>query len=266
MDDIPIEELLNEEEGPTLDFKEEQYSFDGAEDEDKSELLKDILAFANAWRRASAFILIGVEQVRGGRSIPRGVHGHLEDSHLQQFVNSKTNRPVDFRHEVVSLDRVQIDVIAVPVQQRPIFSRKDFGKVKKDVVYLRRGSSTAIARPDEIARMGAVERASPQLIVIARVTGQRKGTFVVSIKNNGAGGDARAPYLELSPPGPFQVAQFGLDGSGNHGLALLPHSPEIGRHGRFCGTTRDIIHPGTSREITKIALTSAVSREERDVN
>ena len=35
------------EEGPTLDFKREQYRFDKASDEDKSELLKDILAFAN---------------------------------------------------------------------------------------------------------------------------------------------------------------------------------------------------------------------------
>jgi predicted HTH transcriptional regulator len=67
-----MEELLNEEEGSTLDFKLEQYPFQKASDEEKSELLKDILAFSNAWRRADAYILIGVQEVKGGRSIVKG--------------------------------------------------------------------------------------------------------------------------------------------------------------------------------------------------
>ena len=52
-----FEALLFEEESETLDFKRDQYRFDNATDEEKSELLKDILAFANAWRRADAYIL-----------------------------------------------------------------------------------------------------------------------------------------------------------------------------------------------------------------
>jgi len=64
MDAAFFECLLNEEEGTTLDFKSKQYLFAGATDEEKSELLKDILAFANAWRRSDAYILLGVEEVR----------------------------------------------------------------------------------------------------------------------------------------------------------------------------------------------------------
>ncbi len=67
MDNVLFERLLYEEEGPTLDFKRDQYRFAKATDSDKSELLKDILGFANAWRRSDAYILIGVEDVRGGR-------------------------------------------------------------------------------------------------------------------------------------------------------------------------------------------------------
>lgn len=59
-----FEELLHEEEGPSLDFKREQYRFNSCDDEARSELLKDILAFANAWRRSDAYILIGVEEVK----------------------------------------------------------------------------------------------------------------------------------------------------------------------------------------------------------
>ena len=53
-----LEQLLFEEESPTLDFKRDQYPFSKATDEEKSELLKDILGFANCFRRTEAFILI----------------------------------------------------------------------------------------------------------------------------------------------------------------------------------------------------------------
>ncbi len=62
MDTELIEHLLHEDEGVELDFKQEQYPFNNADDAAKSELLKDILAFVNAWRRSTAYILIGVEE------------------------------------------------------------------------------------------------------------------------------------------------------------------------------------------------------------
>jgi hypothetical protein len=43
-----FEQLLYEEESSTLDFKKEQYRFAKAIEHEKSELLKDILGFANA--------------------------------------------------------------------------------------------------------------------------------------------------------------------------------------------------------------------------
>src|SRR5438270_13804798 len=101
MNDALFERLLYEEESNTLDFKKEQYRFVKATDDDKSELLKDILGFANAWRRSDAYILIGVDDVRGGRSDVVGIAAadHLTDHSLQQFVNNLTNQPVRFRYE-----------------------------------------------------------------------------------------------------------------------------------------------------------------------
>jgi hypothetical protein len=150
-----LEELLYEEESPTLDFKRDAYPFEGATNEKKSELLKDIISFANAWRRADAFILIGIEEVKGGRSQVIGISEHVDDADIQQFINSKTNRPVNFSYITFSIEGRQIGVIRIPVQDRPVFLTKDYGNLKKDTVYLRRGSSTDIAKPDEIARMGS---------------------------------------------------------------------------------------------------------------
>ncbi len=149
-----IDKLLFEEEGDTVDFKSKQYPFEGANNNEKSELLKDILAFTNAWRRSDAYILIGIEEVRGGRSRVLGVNDHLDDANLQQFVNSKTNTPIQFSYHPLSFEDCEIGIINMPLQHRPVFLKKNFGKLEKDKVYIRRGRSTDIAAPDEIAKMG----------------------------------------------------------------------------------------------------------------
>jgi hypothetical protein len=155
MTDGLFESLLHEEESSSLDFKRDQYPFVGASDDDKSELLKDILAFGNSWRRSTAYILIGVEEVKGGRSVVHGVSQHLADNDLQQFVNSKTNRTVSFSYAAFPFEGKQVGIITVPQQERPVFLNKDFGRLKKQAVYVRQSSSTAPASPDDIARMGA---------------------------------------------------------------------------------------------------------------
>ena len=152
-----LENLLHQPEGPALDFKQAQYPFANANDTEKSELLKDILALANSWRLTTAYILIGVQEVRGGRSEVLGVKGHLDDAILHQFVNSKTQRPVQFSHQQFLAGGVEIDVIQIPVQDRPIFLTKRFGKLQANEVKVRDGSSTRNATPDEIAKMGAAQ-------------------------------------------------------------------------------------------------------------
>ncbi|MBA7533709.1 hypothetical protein ES705_25952 [subsurface metagenome] len=149
-----IESLLYEEEGVELDLKSQQYCFIKASDEEKSELLKDILAFANAWRRSDAFILIGVQEIKGGRSNVIGISDLLDDAAIQQFVTTKTNRPVIFSYQNLSFEGKNIAVLHIPLQQRPFYLKKDYGNLKKETVYVRRGSSTNVASLDEISRMG----------------------------------------------------------------------------------------------------------------
>jgi len=162
MDVTLLEQLLYEDENSTLDFKRDQYKFDGASENEKSELLKDILGFSNGWRRSDAYILIGVKEVRGGRSAVVGTTDHLADHTLQQFVNSRTNKPIQFGYEVCPIDGKQIGVIHIVQQPRPFYLKKDYGRLEKDKVYIRRGSSTdptKPATPEEIAQMGMAANA-----------------------------------------------------------------------------------------------------------
>lgn len=154
MDIELFESLLHEEEGILLDFKSEQYLFDGSSHDKKSELLKDILAFANTWRDSTAYILIGVKEVQGAKSDVVGVTEHLADSNIQQFVGSKTQKSVNFSCSIFSHDGKKVDVIEIPpYQNRPIYLNRDYGKTKKNMVYFRKGSSTKEATPQEIYDM-----------------------------------------------------------------------------------------------------------------
>jgi len=154
-----IERLLYEEESTTLDFKEEQYAFIGKNEHQKSELLKDILAFANAWRREDSYILIGVKEVKGEKSIIVGIDDEdkIDDASLQEFVNKKINKPINFEYKNVSIDDKMIGIIKIPLEnnKRPFFLKSDYGKLKKNEVKIRRGSSTDIADPDEIFKMSS---------------------------------------------------------------------------------------------------------------
>ena len=165
MDQQVLESLLWQPEGTALDFKQCQYPFVHASDRDKSELLKDILAMANSWRSGTAHILIGVEEVKGGRGIIQGVNVHLEDADLHQFVNCKTQRPVDFSYIQFHAEGRDIAIIEIPKQARPVFLLKKYGKLDANEVRVKDGSSTRIANPDEISRMATADAlgGSPQI-------------------------------------------------------------------------------------------------------
>ena len=156
MNETLLEQLLNEDESSSLDFKREQYPFVRANKDQKGEIIKDIIAFANAWRRTDAYILMGVEEVCGDRSIVNGVTKHLDEADLQQLVNSKTNRPIEFSYQAFPFEGKQIGVIRIPVQERPFYLKSKYGRLNKEIVYIRRGSSTDIANIDEIAKIGAM--------------------------------------------------------------------------------------------------------------
>ena len=166
-----FEKLLYEEVSATLDFKSAQYRFANATDDEKSELLKDILGFANAWRRSEAYILIGVEEVRGGPHNVVGIRArdHLDDHSLQQFVHNSTNRNVLFHYEAFTFEDKHVGIIRIEQQPRPFYLKRDYGKLKRNQVYVRRGSSTDWSQPaslEEVARMGqTAEPESAELVV-----------------------------------------------------------------------------------------------------
>ena len=251
-----LEHLLHEPEGQSLDFKQAQYRFERASELDKSELLKDVLAFANSWRRTPAYVLIGVREVKGGRSQVVGITEHIEDASLQQFVNSKTQRRMELSYEVVRVEGVEIGVIGIPIQDRPVYAEDDYGKVKARVVYFRAGSSTREAAPEEIARMGAQQslEATPNVVLSWADVGERRPLSSPHLADRLLLHPRLSPNtfdVAARPRSLFDVTRFGVNDKYSQelieycfqqalyvplGLALTNESRSAARRVRFVGS------------------------------
>ena len=148
-----LDALRYKSEGTDLDFKQEQYRFAGGNDYEKSEMLKDILAMANAWRDGTGYILLGLKDNRPHLAEVVGIAESIDDSRLQQFVNMKVTPKLTFRYEEHLYEGQTVGVIAIPKQPRPFFIATAYGKLKPKITYVRRGSSTDEADPLEAGKM-----------------------------------------------------------------------------------------------------------------
>ena len=157
MNDELLTALRYKSEGTDIDFKSQQYRFAGASDHEKSEMLKDVLAMANAWRGETGYILLGLKDQRPHPAEVVGITESIDDATLQQFVNSKIKPKLTFQYEEHLYEGETIGVITIPKQKRPFFLINSFGKLKKNIVYVRRGSSTDEAEPSEIIDMGLAD-------------------------------------------------------------------------------------------------------------
>ena len=158
-----IKSLCGQGESNRLDFKRDQYRFDNAADGNKAELLKDILSFANTFRGEPAYILIGVEELESkiGKVVGIEKSQVIDGSKIQQFVNEKTNRIIPFETYVIECGDgrvVQVIEISLCLKARPFYlKQKDFAQLKKHDVWVRVGSSSHVASPDEVKEMGCQE-------------------------------------------------------------------------------------------------------------
>jgi predicted HTH transcriptional regulator len=142
-----LNKLRYRSEGDDLDFKQAQYHFVEGNDITKSEMLKDILAIANAWREGPGYIVLGFKDQRPHPAEVTGITDHIDDAQLQQFVNSKVKPKLTFLYEEHLFDGKTVGLISIPKQKRPFFISNSYGKLKSNVVYVRRGSSTDEAEP-----------------------------------------------------------------------------------------------------------------------
>lgn len=160
--DEDLDQLRYKGESTDLDFKQAQYPFTRASDHEKSELLKDIMAMANAYRSGPGYILIGFKDLTPHPAEVVGIdaNDHIDDAALQQFVRSKIDPILEFQYEERLFNGKHVAIITIPKQARPFAPNQDFGKLRKNVALVRRGSSTDEAAMSEMAKMTLADAGS----------------------------------------------------------------------------------------------------------
>ena len=158
--------LTEQPESDTIDFK--KHLNDIKKDKSKkSELLKDIISFANTKSNNDSYIVIGVKE-RGGVKELHGINKDqiIDDAELQQYVNEKMEKELKLLVITIPItinnENKTFQVIKIFSNQKntPFYLRNDHYKIKKNAIYIRKGSSNS-----EISPLEAIELYSKREVV-----------------------------------------------------------------------------------------------------
>ena len=134
----------------------EQTAFDWKSDfivpddnEKRGEIIKDIVAIANASPLSYGFIVYGVDPRKPDPII--GITSHYDDSKLQQLIKDKVEPLPQFLYYEASIGTKIVSVIQIsPSKKRPFIITVDIGKIRAGQIPIRRGSSTSGVRLSEL--------------------------------------------------------------------------------------------------------------------
>lgn len=135
-----LRELITRSENRPIDFKAQPHRLDN--EHFNSEFIKDVLAMANTPRDEAAFIIIGVKLREDGSRDLLGVKEHPDDADLQDKLNLARVEPrPNFIYQPVTLDGKSYGVVEIPlVRDGPYFATRDYGTIKANRLYFRRGT------------------------------------------------------------------------------------------------------------------------------
>lgn len=213
-----IDKFCEEGESNHLDFKGEVYPFVEASAHQKSELLKDILAFANARRTVPAYILCGIKKDDSGVMYVTGVpfESCPDDASIQQFVNGKINKELGFITYIVKCpdDKfVWVIEIAVCINERPYYVKVEYGKLPQYCIPIRQGSSTRFATPDDVYKM-AMEKISVEgvadfeISIRSRPLGRNQELFAFDFHSDMRRDDGLGPFGYAMHPTNYEEYEY----------------------------------------------------------
>ncbi|MEN8908343.1 MAG: RNA-binding domain-containing protein [Clostridiales bacterium] len=142
MDKFKLKQIIKKGENPKVDFK---LRLSLRRESEKKELAKDIIAIANS-RGGRGYLIFGIEDKT------RNVIGIREDLYseerIQQIIYNRCDPPVPVSLEFVNLDGKSIAIITIYKS-----NHKPHQMIQNGAFYIRRGSTTDVARRGELAAM-----------------------------------------------------------------------------------------------------------------
>jgi len=154
-----LDQIRYEGENTGFDFKATAYKRDSSED-----LLKDIMAMANADLDRDRFIVVGVKHHPNGNRDILGVDDFVDDASYYQLVHSNIEPDIHFEYSYLAIDDKTVGVFRIFNCDNPPYMLKKDGKtLRKGDSYIRKGTSQMKLMRADIDRIFAKRQMVPNL-------------------------------------------------------------------------------------------------------
>ena len=148
-----IRKLLSRDEDIDLDFKDK---IDIDSKRGKRRFQKVMLALANSPIK-NAYLVLGVRE-KNKEKVVVGLQEGIDEERIQNIVKAYCSPPIPFWFRIFNYEEKDVGVIGIYGTRRPYRPRKSAdidssNEDWEDIVFIRHGSTTAVATTDEIMEM-----------------------------------------------------------------------------------------------------------------
>lgn len=145
-----LEELIRfENENTNLDFKKEEYRKEKNED-----LIKDVMSMANAISEETKYIIIGIKCYPDSKKEFQGISSIMDQANLENVIQENIEPLLRFKYYSYNIDDKMFGVIEIGENRnRPYMMKKDYGKLKKGEMWIRKGSRQTRVTREDLDRM-----------------------------------------------------------------------------------------------------------------
>lgn len=162
-----------------LDFKEEDYHKDN-----KVELVKDLIAFANSHSTRNKYIIIGIKEENNICEKILGIDKEnvRDEAEFQQIIKTYIKEDLIVEYKIINIEGKDLLIIKIPAtnnSNRPFMVKTQIKYLKENEIYIRKGSSTALANKRDLEYMFK-ENKSSKLIVQSYLNGELSNKIQVN--------------------------------------------------------------------------------------
>ncbi len=136
-----------------LDFKEENYHKDN-----KTELVKDLIALANSHSTRNKYIIIGIKEENNICEEILEIDNEYarDEAKFQQIIKTYIKEDLMVEYKIINIEGKDLLIIKIPAtnnSNRPFMVKTQIKYLKENEIYIRKGSSTALVNKRDLEYM-----------------------------------------------------------------------------------------------------------------
>lgn len=141
--------IENELENTRLDFKREFYH-----KEKYNELIKDVMAMANAHVEDTKYIIFGVKLLEDGSRSFHSVQETPDQADIEQLIHNNIEPTIELSFYPYKFKDLQLAILEIQgFNDRPYMSKKDYKGIKAGDSVIRKGSTTSPLNRDDLDKI-----------------------------------------------------------------------------------------------------------------